>query len=147
MSKVSKKNPTKVSVKNQGTNPITPLSEQLSLKWKVQHFFSSNRNLWLLVIVLLGCSVYWQTKDFEFTQDDTLYSTGNSATQKGINGIPDVFSHGSLNYYTVEPTNSGIYRPLTLLTFCIEYELFKGFKPLNGHLINIILYFLVCLQC
>jgi protein O-mannosyl-transferase len=102
----------------------------------------SNYYLWLLLIAIIGASIYFQTYSYNFTLDDNLYSISNSATLKGINGIPDVFTHGSLNSYILQPSNSGIYRPFTLLTFCLEHEMFKGFNPKVGHFINILLYFL-----
>jgi tetratricopeptide (TPR) repeat protein len=101
-----------------------------------------NYNFWVLFIAIIGASIYLQTFSFNFTQDDSIYSTANTATLKGIKGIPEVFTHGSLKYYTAEPSNSGIYRPFTLLTFCLEHEIFKGFNPKVGHIFNIILYFL-----
>ncbi|MGZ3952548.1 MAG: hypothetical protein ACXVBZ_14210, partial [Flavisolibacter sp.] len=99
--------------------------------------------VWVLVISFLAASLYFQTYRFDFTQDDITYTIENSATQKGLKGIPDIVSHGSLNYYNLEPTNTGVYRPVTLLTFCIEHELFNGFNARIGHIINAVLYFLV----
>jgi protein O-mannosyl-transferase len=104
---------------------------------------SSNYNFWVLFIAIIGASIYLQTFSFNFTQDDSIYSTANTATLKGIQGIPEVFTHGSLKYYTAEPSNSGIYRPFTLFTFCVEHAIFKTFNPIVGHIINVSIYFLI----
>lgn len=117
--------------------------DSLSFYNRLRTSLKQNYIFWVIVIAVLGASIYIQTAKYNYTQDDIIYSTENAATKKGIHGVPDVFTHGSLNYYTIEPTNSGVYRPVTLLTFCIEFELFKTFSPRIGHLINVFLYFLV----
>lgn len=131
--------------KNVGSKDTQSKTTDLSSYKKWAQSLKKNPIIWIMVIAVLGASVYFQTYSYNYTQDDITYSTENSATKKGVHGIRDIFTHGSLNYYTLEPTNSGIYRPLTLLTFCMEFELFKTFNPKIGHLINVLLYFLVLL--
>ena len=48
-----------------------------------------------------------------------------------------------MNFLNIDPVNSGIYRPLTLFTFALEKQIVGDFKPGVGHVVNIILYFLV----
>ncbi len=101
------------------------------------------KNLGIILISVLALSIYFQTKNFEYTLDDQVYTYNNSATPKGLNAIADIFSNGSLNFFTPQPSNSGTYRPLTLLSFAIEYELFDSFNPSVSHTVNIVLYLIL----
>jgi tetratricopeptide (TPR) repeat protein len=102
------------------------------------------RNLyWIVIISFLGAALYFQTYNFRYTVDDGIYSFQNEATQQGLKAVDDLFRYGSMNFFTINPTNSGTYRPFTLLSFAIERQVFGTFNATNGHVINIVLYFLV----
>jgi protein O-mannosyl-transferase len=123
---------------------IVAIENKFLPKYKVWlNKLSGHYNFWVLFISIIGASIYLQTYSFNFTQDDSIYSTANTATLKGLKGVPEVFTYGSLKYYTVEPSNSGIYRPFTLFSFCLEKEIFKTFNPKVGHIINVSIYFLI----
>jgi protein O-mannosyl-transferase len=113
---------------------------QANVSW-----FERKWNYFILIflISLFSSSIYFQSYKYDFTQDDATYTIENSITQKGIKGIKDIFTHGSLNYYIQEPTNSGVYRPITLTSFAVEYAIFKKFDPKYDHIINVILYLLL----
>lgn len=102
-----------------------------------------NSALLVFVVAIIGISVYLQSLTFEFTLDDVIYAGGNEAVNGGLSRTGDIFSYGSLNFFTASPMNTGTYRPVTLLSFALEKEIFGEFTPFNGHLFNVILYFLV----
>lgn len=105
-----------------------------------------NRLLLILIISFIGTSVYFRTVNFDFTMDDVIYTKSNEAVNGGISRTGDLFSYGSLQFFTPQPINSGTYRPLTLLTFAIEKDLSGEFNPVTGHLVNIFLYFVVLIS-
>ena len=90
----------------------------------------------LLIIVFTTC-IYFKSLNNPFTRwDDSLYITEN----------PDITTlHGDSLTYTLKHTFSsyvqGNYHPLTMLSFCLEYNIFK----LNSkayHISNLILHLL-----
>ncbi|HEX2976333.1 MAG TPA: tetratricopeptide repeat protein, partial [Bacteroidales bacterium] len=99
--------------------------------------------LLMIFTALIGVVVYLQSVTFEFTLDDVIYAGSNEAVNEGLSRTGDLFSYGSLNFFAPSPMNSGTYRPVTLLSFAIEKELSGEFNPVTGHLINVVLYFLV----
>ncbi|MFA5782847.1 MAG: tetratricopeptide repeat protein, partial [Bacteroidales bacterium] len=83
----------------------------------------------------------------QYALDDRLMITENQFTKKGFNGIGDILSTDSFVGFFGKQKNlvaGGRYRPLSHITFAIEYALF-GFNPFIGHLINILLYAFSCL--
>ena len=65
----------------------------------------------------------------------------NPVVKSGIHGIPEAFTHESLHHFEGE---SKIYRPATIILFALEKSLF-GFDPGRFHIVNLILYGLVCM--
>ena len=92
-----------------------------------------------IAIVLLILVLYGQTVRFDFALDDNLFLVMNKTVQKGFAGIPEIFTQNSLYGYFGNSTTDDIYRPVTLTSFAIQYQLF-GLQPAIGHLINILLY-------
>lgn len=91
-------------------------------------------------IGILGALLYIQTLPFGFSGDDGIYSINNLATKQGLSNWKDLFRYGSMNFLEVNPSNTSIYRPFTLLTFAIEYEILGRFSPKVGHALNVGLY-------
>ena len=93
------------------------------------------------VICLLAIILYAQTLSFGYVLDDSILITGNKFTQKGVGGIPEIFStEGFKGYYEQdELVQGGRYRPLSLASFALEKSIF-GDKPGVGHFINVLLY-------
>ena len=106
---------------------------------------SANLPVYLLfgfVLLLYANSLFNQ-----YALDDRLMITENQFTKKGFNGIGDILSTDSFVGFFGKQKNlvaGGRYRPLSHITFAIEYALF-GFNPFIGHLINILLYAFSCL--
>ncbi len=99
-------------------------------------------NLWIrIVLVVVVLVMYGNSASYEFTIDDNLFYLKHSSVQKGISGIPEIFSDGSLEKYNgmkgLQP-----YRPVTLSSFAIQKQLFNN-DPAKAHLVNIILYALL----
>lgn len=95
---------------------------------------------WILLIALFGALLYVQTYDYGYSGDDGIYAYFNGVTQKGLEEWTELFKYGSMNFIQINPVNTSIYRPFTLLTFAIEHQLFGEFKGGNGHVFNVLLY-------
>ncbi len=91
--------------------------------------------LFLLVLVFI---LYGNTIPNRYALDDEIV-TNNPVIKKGLKGIPEIFT---TRYVSNEEQNYD-YRPVVKLSFALEYALFKD-NPHAGHLINVLLYFLLC---
>ncbi|MBN3520035.1 tetratricopeptide repeat protein [Algoriphagus lutimaris] len=96
---------------------------------------------WILFISLFGAALYIHTFNYGYSGDDGIYAHFNRVTQKGLAEWTELFQYGSMNFISINPVNTSIYRPFTLLTFAIEYQIFGEFNASNGHIFNVILYF------
>jgi len=122
-----------------------------------------------LVLSIFTFILYSNTLNHSFVLDDSIVITDNVFTQQGIKGIPNIFRYDTLvgEYLNRDKTKSvyqageemkewlagGRYRPLSLVTFALEIQLF-GKKNINldgvefkgnafvSHLNNILLYLL-----
>ena len=97
--------------------------------------------LYPLLLVIITCLLYGNTIFNEYVLDDGLVITDNKFTQSGINGIPDILTKDTF-YGALGPTAElagGRYRPLSVVTFALEQELFKGSSYI-GHAVNVILF-------
>jgi tetratricopeptide (TPR) repeat protein len=100
----------------------------------------------LAVIVVLGFVLYGNTIGNEYALDDSLVIVKNTLTTQGIKAIPKILSTDAFygffgdNYKFVA---GGRYRPLSNVTFAIEYSAFGGLKPHISHFINILLFCLL----
>ena len=79
-------------------------------------------NLWIkLLLVGFTFVLYGNSISHQFTLDDDVFFTNHSSVQKGIKGIPELFTHGSLEKFDgakgLQP-----YRPITLLSFALEID-------------------------
>ncbi|WPR73847.1 tetratricopeptide repeat protein [Algoriphagus sp. NG3] len=98
---------------------------------------------WILLIAFFGGLLYTQTYNYGYSGDDGIYAYYNGVTQKGLQEWTELFKYGSMNFIQINPVNTSIYRPFTLLTFAIEHQIFGEFSAVNGHVFNVLLY--VCL--
>ncbi len=101
---------------------------------------------WL--VFAFGALLYANTLTHEFTQDDAIVIYDNMFTTQGVSGIKGLFTKDTFYGFFKEEgkaklVSGGRYRPLTPAMFAIEYGL-VGDKPWLGHLINILLYGLLC---
>lgn len=119
------------------------------MKGKIQpakHPISLDRNtkrLIFAIIIIFGFVVYGNTISHDFAFDDVIVITKNDFTKNGIKGIGDLLTNNYLaGMYGKDFANmyrGGRYRPLSLVLFAIEYELF-GQNPHINHFVNVLLY-------
>ena len=108
----------------------------------------ANKRFWqlhtipALVLFALGILLYIMSVSYDFALDDQLYITGNQFTQEGFGGMWDLLTKESLIGFWGEQKDlltGGRYRPLALLTYAFEYQLY-GESAGMYHFWNLILY-------
>ena len=144
MSKIKKNTSTpKTQVKSTTTQPskITPeLANKVS-------FFKENA-LVLAILCVLTFGLYISSVSFDYALDDTMVITGNKFTQRGFDGIGDIFRYESFRGYFGEQKNlleGDRYRPLSIATFAAEVGLLGKGNTAASHFINILLYALTAI--
>lgn len=104
---------------------------------------------WLqtLIIFLLGVLFYANTYKNEYAFDDGIVIYENNYTRQGVAGIGKILTTDSFQGFLGDLNNKllsgGRYRPLSIVTFAIEYEIW-GANPHPGHAVNVFLYALTC---
>jgi protein O-mannosyl-transferase len=103
------------------------------------------RNAWKYLLLTAICFIgYGNTIPNDYAYDDSVVITENKFTQRGIEGIPDIFKHDTFaGSYEDVPTLRR-YRPLSLATFAVEHQLF-GRNPHVSHFGNVLLFALTVL--
>lgn len=96
---------------------------------------------WFLLPAALGFVLYLNTLGHQWCLDDYGLIVDNWVTKKGWEGIPIHLIHD----YRYGYWNHGgdLYRPLSPMMFAAEWAMF-GDTPFFGHLINVLIYSLVC---
>ncbi len=94
-----------------------------------------------LFIFLISFLVYVNSIPNDYNLDDELVTQNHRLTAGGISAIPDIFTEP---YYKDKMGYSYEYRPMVLISFAIEHELF-GDNPHVSHFFNVVLYALLCL--
>ncbi len=99
-----------------------------------------------LAIFLIGAALYLNTVPNQYAYDDYSVVEGNAFTRQGLAGISGHLLNDSFTGFTGQKNlfRGGRYRPLSLVTFSMEYQFF-GAVPGVSHLVNVILYGLTCL--
>lgn len=95
----------------------------------------------LLFFFALGFILYGNTLSNRYVLDDVIVITGNQFTQKGIKGIGDILTHDAFVGAYGEALNlsGGRYRPLSIVFFAIEYQLW-GLNPTVNHFFNVMFF-------
>lgn len=101
------------------------------------------RHFWsIIILALVSLIIYWPTLGYEYVLDDKIVLSENNYVKKGLSGIWEILSTESFQGYFGEQKDLLVgarYRPLSIVTFAIEYHFF-GLNPKVSHLGNIILY-------
>jgi len=101
-----------------------------------------------LTIIIVFCFVlYGNTLNLKYAYDDLMVITGNQFTKQGISGIGNILTTDYFTGFFGKDQNmvsGGRYRPLSLVTFALEYQAF-GENPLVSHLINLIIFAATCI--
>jgi tetratricopeptide (TPR) repeat protein len=90
-----------------------------------------------LIAASLGFLLYIGTLNYEYTLDDFSTIKENKVVQKGFSGIGTLLT--TSYRYGYWASNDELYRPLSLIMFAIEWQLFPDSPPV-GHIISILLY-------
>lgn len=107
----------------------------------------TTKQLPYLIIFLFTCLIYSNTLWNKYASDDAIVLTENIYTTQGIAGLKDIFTHDVFEGFFKEKKSlvaGGRYRPLSVATFAIEYELF-GLNPMISHAGNVLLFALTAL--
>ena len=94
------------------------------------------------IIIILSFILYGQTMSYDYALDDSIVIKKNEFTKKGVAGLVDILTNDTFVGFFGKKKNlvaGGRYRPLSLVTFAVEVEMF-GLKPGVSHFINILLY-------
>jgi tetratricopeptide (TPR) repeat protein len=95
-----------------------------------------------LLLFLLSFVFYGNTLWNGYALDDYMVILDNNHTKAGFKGIKPLLTkdsmHGIFGDSPMRPTLT-FYRPLSYITFAVEYQLF-GLKPWLSHLFNVILF-------
>ena len=110
--------------------------------------FWHNTRLHAWLIFAISFLLYANTLTHDFCQDDSIVITENMFTTEGISGFGGILGNDTFYGFFKEEGKAalvagGRYRPFTLLMFAFEYQLF-GKNPFVGHLINVLLFGLMC---
>lgn len=114
-------------------------------------FFQNGRQAgWLIAV--LAILAYANTLSHRYALDDGIVILENAYVKKGVAAWGTLLTTDSMEGFLVGQGYSpgearllagGRYRPLSLLTHALEYSLF-GPKPGPSHLVNVLLYALLC---
>ena len=140
MSKNKKNAPTP----NQKPKTATPQPPKTIVVRDRLAFFKENA-LALALLSVLAIGLYISTVGFDYALDDEMVITGNKFTQRGFDGMGDIFKYESFRGYFGEQKNlieGDRYRPLSIATFAAEVGIFGSNHPAIGHFLNILLYIL-----
>lgn len=93
-----------------------------------------------IILVIFTFLIYANSISNKYAIDDTMVITDNEFTKKGIAGVKDIFTHDAFEGYFGERGASlvagGRYRPLSIATFAVEYEITRKFLGDNRSEIN-----------
>jgi len=90
-----------------------------------------------LVLAIISFLVYANTLGHGFALDDVAVISNNKFVQQGIAGIPKILT--TFYWQGYWDLNAGLYRPLSLIMFAIEWQLGGG-SPFIHHLVQVLLY-------
>lgn len=93
-----------------------------------------------LVIFVMAFIQFSNTIGHDFAWDDKIVIQENDRVQKGFSGIPEL----TKKYSSELRKDQYGYRPLTLISFAIDYELSNG-QPKLFHFMNVLYFALLCL--
>jgi protein O-mannosyl-transferase len=99
--------------------------------------FQKTRLVLTLIIGVFGFLLYSNTLSHGYVLDDFSAVKENNIVRQGIHAIPEIFKTSYRQGYL--SVKDGLYRPLSLVTFAIEWNYFPD-QPSVSHFINVVLY-------
>jgi len=126
-------------IKSKHTSPVSarPVPEAVQDKTVLR------TSIPVYILFAFAFLLYGNTLVNDYTLDDSIVIKDNSFTKKGFAGIREIFSYDSFTGFFGKQKNlvsGGRYRPLSLASFAVEYQVFGGLNPFMGHLFNILFY-------
>jgi protein O-mannosyl-transferase len=115
--------------------PALPPSPLLPKSW-----LTAGQQVWILV--MMAILFYGSSIINDFAVDDKIVYHENMYVKEGISGIPSLLKYDTFQGYFKKDKQlleGGRYRPLSLITFAIEYQIW-GLNPHLSHAINVLLY-------
>lgn len=102
-----------------------------------------DRPIWAPVLLFfLAFLIYANSIPNQYALDDAIVLTQNDYTQKGLSGIAEILSTDAFEAFFDEKKElvaGGRYRPLSIVTFALEYQFF-GLNPEISHFLNVLLF-------
>ncbi|MFH1004859.1 MAG: tetratricopeptide repeat protein [Bacteroidota bacterium] len=112
-------------------------------KKNIKQFHGEEQSFkWIYIFLFVfAIGLYLNTLNHDFAFDDSVVITGNKFTKQGTKGIYELVTNDLFAgiYGRALDLEGGRYRPLTLVMFAVEYQLF-GDNASPYHFINILLY-------
>ena len=123
----------KQTKQHQNTKPVKKAAvvETISTDTAV----TAKRMMWFLFAA--GFLLFMNTLGHGFVLDDVAVIESNKFVQQGFSGIPKILS--TFYWQGYWDSNAGLYRPLSLITFAIEYGISPN-NPFIHHFVNVLLY-------
>lgn len=90
-----------------------------------------------IIVMVFSFLLYAQTIPYTYTLDDYSTIKENHVVQQGFKGIGTLLT--TSYRYGYWASNDELYRPLSLIMFAVEWQLFPD-TPAFGHFINVLLY-------
>jgi protein O-mannosyl-transferase len=122
--------------------PATPLKSTTQTKVSGQKAAELKKDYSLtiklaLILGILSLVVYANTIRNGFVLDDSSAVLENTIVSKGASAIPEILSTPYRRGFFI--TSNDLYRPLSLVTFSIEYSMFEK-NPMPYHVVNILVF-------
>jgi hypothetical protein len=122
MSKADRKSKT---AKSSSKTTSFTLPEMSGKGW----FFTTNFRIHAVAVALIAVMFYGNSYKNEYALDDDIVMRQNTFVQKGFSGIWDIMANDAYkSFYASMGVNAqlegGRYRPLSIVTFAIEQQLF-----------------------
>jgi tetratricopeptide (TPR) repeat protein len=130
-------------VKKQSKENNKEINTETRTPLKFEVFNIKNRFLWIsaTLIFVFSFLIYSNTINHDYALDDTGAIQQNLNVQKGLEGIPDILK---MDLWEQSEVRLGYYRPLSLITFAVEYEFFQS-APHVSHFNNVLLFAISCI--
>lgn len=93
-----------------------------------------------VIVFLLAFLLFANAIPNGYNLDDELVTRDHRFTSHGISAIPEILSS---SYYEDNMGYAYEYRPVVLISFAIEHDIFGEYAPVS-HFINVLLYALAC---
>ncbi len=100
--------------------------------------YKKQTRIYAWIIFFSGFLLYANTLHHTYVIDDNIAIYGNKLVQKGIAGIPEIFTKSF--YYGSDGRNYGNYRPLTSAVFAAETEFFGKNGYHQEHFLQVLFY-------